>query len=135
MIKEIKKLPFIRIEQLSKMMGISQSYAYTLAKMPACPFVCKKISTRVVVHTKSFIDWYLKISDVTEEEVDQYLVDDKLFFAVSELSKLLGVSKTVTYEYLDSEDCPLSYILLGKRKIVSVAAFYKWYMDNAEKVS
>ena len=91
MIIEIKKLPFIKITEVAKMMGLSESYTYTLAKMPSCPFVCKKIGKRVVVHTKSFVDWYLKVSDVDEEDADKYLVDDKLFFTAVEIAKLLKV--------------------------------------------
>lgn len=135
MIIEIKKLPFIKITEVAKMMGISESYTYTLAKMPSCPFVCKKIGKRVVVHTKSFVDWYLKVSDVDEEDVDKYLVDDKLFFTAVEIAKLLKVSKTVAYEFLNDENCPFDCIMIGKRKIVSVAAFYKWYMEYDTKVS
>lgn len=53
--------------------------------------------------------------------------EDPKFFSVAEISIILGLSRSRTYELICSDDCPSNAVKIGKRICVSMNSFYKWY--------
>lgn len=57
--------------------------------------------------------------------------EEPKFFSVAEISNLLGLSRSRTYELICSEDCPFKAVKIGKRICVPANSFYKWYESLA----
>lgn len=57
------------------------------------------------------------------------------FFSVSDISNILGVSRSKTYELVCSDDCPFNAVKIGKRICIPANSFYKWYESLAGKES
>lgn len=53
--------------------------------------------------------------------------EEPKFFSVSEISDILGLSRSRTYELICSEDCPFNAIKVGKRICIPANSFYRWY--------
>lgn len=52
-------------------------------------------------------------------------------FSVSDISNILGVSRSKTYELVCSDDCPFNAVKIGKRICIPANSFYKWYESLA----
>ncbi len=57
--------------------------------------------------------------------------DNMRFMGVSEVAKILGIGKSLAYEYLKSEDCPFSVIRINSRYAVPYNGFKMWYESFA----
>ena len=57
--------------------------------------------------------------------------EEPKFFSVAEISNILGLSRSRTYELICSEDCPFNAVKIGKRICVPANSFYKWYESLA----
>ncbi len=66
--EEYKEPKFYNVEQLSSILGISQSKAYELVSSPDCPFVALKIGKRVCIPANSFYKWYESLVQDTNTE-------------------------------------------------------------------
>ena len=53
--------------------------------------------------------------------------EEPKFFSVAEISNILGLSRSRTYELICSADCPFNAVKIGKRICVPANSFYKWY--------
>ena len=53
--------------------------------------------------------------------------EEPKFFSVAEISNILGLSRSRTYELVCADDCPFNAIKIGKRICVPANSFYKWY--------
>ena len=53
--------------------------------------------------------------------------EEPKFFSVAEISNILGLSRSRTYELICSVDCPFNAVKIGKRICVPANSFYKWY--------
>ena len=49
------------------------------------------------------------------------------FYNVEQLSNILGISRSKTYELVSSSDCPFVALKIGKRVCIPSNRFYKWY--------
>ena len=63
--------------------------------------------------------------------------EEPKFFSVAEISNMLRISQSRTYELLAADTCPFNVIKIGKRICIPANSFYKWYEslageDNAE---
>lgn len=57
--------------------------------------------------------------------------DNMRFMGVSEVAKILGIGKSLEYEYLKSEGCPFSVIRINSRYAVPYNSFKVWYESFA----
>ena len=57
--------------------------------------------------------------------------EEPKFFSVAEISNILGLSRSRTYELICSDDCPFNAIKVGKRICIPANSFYKWYESLA----
>lgn len=57
--------------------------------------------------------------------------EEPKFFSVAEISNILGLSRSRTYELVCSDDCPFNAVKIGKRIWVPANSFYKWYESLA----
>jgi len=57
--------------------------------------------------------------------------EEPKFFSVAEISSILGLSRSRTYELICSEDCPFNAVKIGKRICVPANSFCKWYESLA----
>ena len=53
--------------------------------------------------------------------------EEPKFFSVAEISNILGLSRSRTYELVCADNCPFNAIKIGKRICVPANSFYKWY--------
>ena len=53
------------------------------------------------------------------------------FFSVAEISNILGLSRSRTYELICSDACLFNAVRIGKRICVPANSFYKWYESLA----
>lgn len=63
-------------------------------------------------------------NEVTINEIRQ-----RAFISVQELSQILGLGLTYTYEFIKSEECQFNVLKAGKRYIIPANSFLAWY-DN-----
>lgn len=49
------------------------------------------------------------------------------FYSVAEVSKMLGISRSRTYEWVISPKCPFLVLRIGRRIIIPANNFAKWY--------
>lgn len=56
----------------------------------------------------------------------------KEFMNVEELSKILGISRTYTYQVVTAPECEFNVVKLGRRLIIPTNSFFKWY-DSLSK--
>ncbi len=49
------------------------------------------------------------------------------FYKVDEISKILGISRSKTYEWIVSPQCPFLALRIGKRIVIPANNFNKWY--------
>lgn len=52
---------------------------------------------------------------------------EKEFINVEQLATILGISKSMAYEYVRSEKCPFTVVKIRKRYVIPTNSFYKWY--------
>lgn len=57
------------------------------------------------------------------------------FYNVEELSKILKLSRSRTYELVCSPDCPFLALRIGRRICIPENSFLKWYHSLTEDVS
>lgn len=57
--------------------------------------------------------------------------DEPKFFSVADISNILGLSRSRTYELVYSDDCPFNAVKIGKRICIPANGFYKWYESLA----
>lgn len=57
--------------------------------------------------------------------------EEPKFFSVAEISNILGLNRTRTYELICSDACPFNAVRIGKRICVPANSFYKWYESLA----
>ncbi len=53
--------------------------------------------------------------------------DNIRFMSVDEVAKILGIGKSLAYDYLSSEDCPFKVVRIKSRYAVPYNSFSKWY--------
>lgn len=53
------------------------------------------------------------------------------FLSVVEVANIMGISKSLAYNFIKSEDCNFAVVKVNSRILVPENAFYKWY-DNLE---
>ena len=56
------------------------------------------------------------------------------FFSVPEVSQILGLSVSRTYQLVRSAECPFGAIGIGKRIIIPANSLYSWY-NRLEKMA
>lgn len=54
------------------------------------------------------------------------------FFSVTEISEIIGISRTKAYDLIVSDDCPFRAVRIGKRICVPANSFYNWYNSFVE---
>lgn len=54
------------------------------------------------------------------------MVEDKLVLTVSEVQRILGLSKNKAYEFVTSDECPFRVIKLGRLYRIPAKDFYSW---------
>lgn len=52
---------------------------------------------------------------------------EKSFISVTELSNILGVSRTYAYQIVAGAECGFNVVRMGKRFIIPTNSFFKWY--------
>lgn len=52
---------------------------------------------------------------------------EMMFITVEELAKILRISRTMAYKYVESSDCPFYRERIGKRVIIPTKTFFQWY--------
>lgn len=52
---------------------------------------------------------------------------DQMFMTVEELGKVLRISRSMAYKYVESSDCPFYREKIGKRIIIPTKTFFQWY--------
>lgn len=52
---------------------------------------------------------------------------EQMFITVEELGKILRISRTMAYKYVESVDCPFYRERIGKRVIIPTRTFFQWY--------
>ena len=57
--------------------------------------------------------------------------EEPKFFSVAEISNILGLSRSRTYELVCADDCPFNAVKIGKRIYIPANSFYKWYESLA----
>lgn len=53
-----KDKPFMNVEDLANIMGVSRAYAYKYVKSPDCEFTCLQMGKRIIIPTNDFFRWY-----------------------------------------------------------------------------
>lgn len=58
------------------------------------------------------------------------------FMKVNDVAEIMGISKSLAYEYVQSENCPFTVLRINRRYIIPYNSFYAWYnslaKDNGE---
>lgn len=62
--------------------------------------------------------------------MDEYNVP--MFYTVEEISKILRLSRSKTYELVCSPECPFLVLKIGRRICIPGNSFLKWYKGLAE---
>ena len=57
------------------------------------------------------------------------------FYTVAEVSKMLGFSRSRTYEWVISPKCPFLVLRIGRRIIIPANNFAKWYESFANCIT
>lgn len=52
---------------------------------------------------------------------------EQMFMTVEELGKVLRISRSMAYKYVESSDCPFYREKIGKRIIIPTKTFFQWY--------
>ncbi|MBQ6887664.1 MAG: helix-turn-helix domain-containing protein [Lachnospiraceae bacterium] len=52
---------------------------------------------------------------------------DKMFITVEELSRIMRISRSMAYKYVESNECPFYREQVGKRIIIPTKTFFDWY--------
>jgi hypothetical protein len=52
---------------------------------------------------------------------------EQMFITVEELGKLMRISRTMAYKYVESDDCPFYREQVGRRIIIPTRTFFQWY--------
>lgn len=53
--------------------------------------------------------------------------DNIRFMSVDEVAKILGIGKSLAYDYLSSKDCPFAVVRIKSRYAVPYNSFSEWY--------
>lgn len=51
----------------------------------------------------------------------------KQFLNVEDVASILGISKSMAYEYVKSSDCEFKCLKINSRLIIPVNSFVQWY--------
>ncbi len=54
------------------------------------------------------------------------------FMKVNEVAEIMGISKSLAYEFMQSEDCPFTVLRVKSRYVVPYNSFCEWY-DSLKK--
>ena len=54
------------------------------------------------------------------------------FYSVTEVSKMLGISRSRAYEWVISPQCPFLILRISRRIIIPANNFVKWYESFAD---
>ena len=49
------------------------------------------------------------------------------FMRVSEVAEVMGISKSMAYEYVQGEDCPFTVLKINSRYVIPYNSFCTWY--------
>lgn len=59
------------------------------------------------------------------------------FMKVNEVAEVMGISKSLAYEFLQSKECPFTVLKINSRYVVPYNSFCTWYdsliKDNGER--
>jgi len=60
---------------------------------------------------------------------------DKDFITVNELAEIMGIGKSLAYQYVNSNSCPFTVLKVKTRYTIPTNSFYKWYdsLNQEEK--
>ena len=59
------------------------------------------------------------------------VVNDRRFLSVADVADIMGISKSLAYSFIKSEDCKFAVVKVNSRILIPENAFYQWY-DNFE---
>lgn len=52
---------------------------------------------------------------------------DKAFLNVAEVAEIMGISKSLTYDFLHNQDCPFNVVRIRSRYAIPANSFFMWY--------
>ena len=58
---------------------------------------------------------------------------NQLFITVEELSRIMRISRSMAYKYVESNECPFYREQLGRRIIIPTKIFFEWYDSLANE--
>ena len=62
-----------------------------------------------------------------QEHVEMKGYRDQMFITVEELSKIMRLSRSMAYKYVESCECPFYREQIGTRIIIPTNTFFQWY--------
>ena len=63
----------------------------------------------------------------TMEALEKIDYREQMFLTVEELGKILRISRTMAYKYVESMECPFYREKIGTRIIIPTKTFFEWY--------
>ena len=57
------------------------------------------------------------------------VVNDRRFLSVAEVANIMGISKSLAYNFIKSEECKFAVVMINSRILIPENGFYQWY-DN-----
>ena len=52
---------------------------------------------------------------------------NRRFMTVSEVAEVMGISKTLAYAFVRSDECEFNVVTINRRILVPENSFYQWY--------
>ena len=60
-----------------------------------------------------------------QNDINEY--KNQLFITVEKLSKIMRISRSMAYKYVESDECPFYREQIGRRVIIPTKTFFDWY--------
>ena len=54
-------------------------------------------------------------------------LSNRRFMTVSEVAEVMGISKTLAYAFVRSDECEFNVVTINRRILVPENSFYQWY--------
>lgn len=55
------------------------------------------------------------------------VANDRRFMNVKEVAEVMGISKSLAYDFIKSDNCKFKVVMINKRILIPENAFYQWY--------
>ena len=55
------------------------------------------------------------------------VMNDRRFMSVKEVAEVMGISKSLAYDFIKSDECKFAVVMINKRILIPENAFYQWY--------